>query len=450
MEQKPRKKRKTHRVPNRRALLGALLVLSLVLVALLIRHVTGAGIGVPRHRSGVITQTEAPTDVGLAATVATNEPTIDTPLTTLPTETPETEPPTTEPPVTEAPELRQAREILDGMTLEEKVYQLFFVSPETLTGISYVSFAGDDTHAALEAMPVGGILYERQNIQGHDQTVNMIAGAQALSKLPLLTGVMEEGGTASVAAGILTDYLDNMAVYGAASDPETVRALGRTMGQQLAASGICVDFAPVADLSTDPANTEVGQRAFGSDPQKVADFVEAMTQGLQEGGVAACVKHFPGLGAEAESTVQGLVLSDKTMQQLRQTSLVPFRAAIDADVKMILVSHLTMDRLVTGDVPASLSPEIVTGILREELGFDGVVITDSLQIGAIVNLFDEKNTVLNALKAGCDMLLEPRDLSAAAQYILDAVEAGSLTEERIDESVLRILRLKIELGLFEE
>lgn len=377
---------------------------------------------------------------------------------TVPTET--TEPPqiteTTAEPTTEAPEPsrtpeeEKALEMLSGMTLEEKVYQLFLVTPRTLTGFYGVDIAGPATQEALQNYPVGGIVYFSENIYSEGQISDMIRLSQEYARYPMFICVDEEGGRVSRLSSIgVTDVLDPMATYGAQGDTGSVREIGQTLGTQLGSVGFNVDFAPVADVVTNPNNTEIGDRSFSSDPQVAADMVTAMVGGLQSSGTISCLKHFPGHGSTEADSHNGLSVTGRTLDELRQTELIPFRAGIEAGADMVMISHMSVPAITGDNTPCDLSPAIVTDLLRKELGFTGVIVTDSHEMGAITNYYNCGEAAVMAITAGCDIVLMPYDLGEAAEAVITAIENGKLTEARINESVLRILTLKYRYGILE-
>ena len=220
--------------------------------------------------------------------------------------------------------------------------------------------------------------------------------------------------------------------------------VGQTMADELLELGFNLNFAPVADVITNPNNTEIGNRAYSDDPQVAAAMVEAMVQGLQSHKMMACLKHFPGHGSTEADSHADRSVSVRTMEELRQTEWIPFRAGIEADAAFVMLSHLTNENLST--MPASLSPEVVA-CLRQELGFTGIVITDSQQMGAITNYYTPAEAAVKALQAGADMILMPADPVAAVQGIVAAVESGALTRARLEESVGRIFAVKTQYGL---
>ena len=377
----------------------------------------------------------------------------------------EEEPPTEEPPVEEPPAeeeipaataqwgaeawLANAQAYLDTMTLEEKIWQLFLATPEQLTQVTTATVAGEATRNALETMPVGGLCYFAPNLETQEQAQALLTTTQTYAKTPLFLAVDEEGGRVSRAGAnesIAVTHIEAAAVFGAQADMAQVYNAGKTMAQELLTLGFNLNFAPVADVVTNPNNTEIGDRSYSSDPTVAGPLVSAMVEGLQRSGMAACLKHFPGHGSTEVDSHTDTAVSNRTLQELRETEWLPFRLGLEKGAAFVMVGHLTNENL--SALPASLSPEII-GCLREELGFRGIVITDSLQMGAIVNHYTSSQAAVMALQAGADMLLMPNDLATAYAGIEAAVADGTLTEERINESVLRILATKYQFGIME-
>lgn len=424
----------------------AFLTVVILAVTVLVYQTIHSGAGTPAIGFG---KTQTPPSSEAATTKPTESSATE--ASAEPTDAP-TEEPTEKPtePTESSPEMEQAQGILDDMTLEEKIYQLFVVTPTTLTGFSGVDSAGPTTQAALEEHPVGGIIYFDENIYGENQLATMISNSQDYSKLPLLICVDEEGGPVSRLSGIgVTDYFDAMGVYGAELDVDRVYEIGTILGEQIGSVGFNVDFAPVADVVTNPNNTEIGNRSFSDDPSVAAEMVEAMVRGLREGGSISCLKHFPGHGSTEADSHLGMSVTHRTLDELRETEFIPFIAGIEAGAEMVMLSHMSAPEVTGSDIPCDLSPVIVTELLREELGFTGVIITDSHEMGAILNYYESGEAALLAIQAGCDIVLMPNDLDDAFETILAAVESGELTEERINESVMRILVMKIRAGLFD-
>lgn len=345
-------------------------------------------------------------------------------------------------------------DVLSELTLEEKVCQMFMVTPEALTGISPMTEVGPGTQSALKKYPVGGIIYFAQNLTSQSQIKNMINTTQKYSRdacgVGLFTAVDEEGGTVARCAQKLgTTSFNNMRYYGDLGDPATAYDIGATLGKDLSGLGFNVDFAPVADVEISSSN-ELGSRIFSSDPNVVADMVSNVTMGLQDAGVCATLKHFPGLGAADSNThTSSFVVIDRTVKQLRETEFVPFKAAIDSGADFVMVGH----HKVTGfgdDLPCDLSYTAVTKYLRGELGFNGIAVTDSQQMNTISTVYGSGEAAILSIKAGMDIILMPADLPSAVQEVCQAVRSGEIPESRIDESVMRILRQKYRLGLLKQ
>ena len=345
----------------------------------------------------------------------------------------------------------RAKVMLDEMTLEEKVYQMFFVTPESLTGYTKVIQSGNTTRAALEQRPVGGIIYFANNLVTLDQTTEMIANIQAFSTeltgRGLFIGVDEEGGTvARVADTLGTTAFDDMAVYGQEGNADTAYEIGATQAEELSALGFNVNFSPVADVLTNEENTVVKDRSFGSDADTVSAMVSAVVSGLTDGGMLSAPKHFPGHGSTGEDTHNGYASSDRTIEDLEACDLKPFQAAIDAGAPMIMVGHMTMTEI-DPDHPACLSGTVVTGILRQQLGYDGIIITDAMNMSAIADYYTSAEAAVAAISAGCDMLLCISNIDSAVNAVLEAVESGTIQESAINASVLRILTAKYRYGI---
>ena len=348
---------------------------------------------------------------------------------------------------TPEPTPSRAEEILAGMTLTEKLCQLMIVRPEALAGVSPVTSAGEEMLAGLEAYPVGGIIYSLNNLVSREQTTAMIDGAQAASKIPLFISADEEGGSVGrLMYKLGTTWVDAMYSY-KDEGPETAYNNAYTIGSDMAALRFNTDFAPVADVWTNPANTVIGDRAYSDDFDEAAKLVPAAVEGFRDAGVICCVKHFPGHGDTSTDTHTGAAVVDKGLAELMAGELKPFIAGMEAGADMVMVGHITLSAI-DPEHPASLSEAVVSGILRDTLGWDGVVITDGLEMGALIQ-YDMGERCLLALEAGVDILLGVDDIPGTLKALTEAVELGWLSEERIDESVLRVLTLKLaRLGEF--
>ncbi|MCD8068939.1 MAG: hypothetical protein LUE87_08645 [Lachnospiraceae bacterium] len=342
-----------------------------------------------------------------------------------------------------------AREILSSMTLNEQVYQLFIVRPEQLTGVGVATQASEVTGQALEDYPVGGIVYFAAIILTRDQCSTMIANSQSYSKIGLFIAVDEEGGTVARVgnnSAMGTTSFPNMKTIGDTGDTDNAYYVGYTIGSELKELGFNLDFAPVADVDSNPDNPVIGDRAFSSDAAVASEMVSAAVQGFHDGGILCTLKHFPGHGDTATDSHEGYTELDKTLEELKEVEFVPFEGGISAGADFVMVGHISVPQVTGDDLPATLSATMI-GILRNDLGFDGLIITDSMQMEAITDRYTLAEAAVMAIQAGVDMILMPENLQEAAQGVIEAVESGQITRERIEESVLRILETKIRAGI---
>ena len=376
-------------------------------------------------------------------------------------EEPTTEPVTeaTEPTEPPAPEKTVPEKVLERMSLHDKVCQMFITTPEQLSGYDIVTLYDDIVADSIANYNIGGLIMFSENLETTEQTSQMISAIQecslANSGIGMFMSVDEEGGTvARVADTLGTTAFEDMAVYGEQNDTHVSYEIGYQIGTDLKALGFNLDFAPVADVNTVDESTgyysELGDRIFSSDPQIVADMASNVAVGLKDAGVCATMKHFPGLGASVGDThTDTNVTINRSVEDLKSTEFVPFRAGIEAGVDFIMVGHQVISGV--GDwLPSDLSYTVVTELLRNELGFEGVIITDSQMMSTISEVYTSAEAAIMAINAGVDVILMPYDLISTIEAVCQAVENGEISSARIDESVLRILNKKYELGLIDE
>lgn len=333
--------------------------------------------------------------------------------------------------------------IISEMTLEEKVAGLFVVTPEGITGVDTALQAGDGTKTALEKYPVGGLIYFKKNIQSEDQIKKMVENSVSYAKYPMFIAVDEEGGVvARLADGLKLDNVGPMAEIGSTGDTAKAYEAMKTVGTYMTSYGFNLNFAPVADVLTNAENSSIGDRSFGTEPTAVAGMVVSAMNGLEETGVTACVKHFPGLGDASEDTHNGLAVIDKSLDELKQNELIPFVEAIENGANMIMVGHMSLPQVVGDNTPATMSKEVISDLLRSELGFNGVVITDAMNMGAITEYYGADEAAIRAFKAGADMVLMPEDFKLAYEGVIEAVKDGTISEDRINNSLKRVFRIK--------
>lgn len=386
-------------------------------------------------------------DVAISTSVSPAA-TADSTTTTQPTTT------TTEPTTTTT--IDPIEDYLAGLTLEQKVGQLLMPIlagtdanvPSTAEAAANQRIAGvDSIAAAVERFGLGGVLYLGDNVVSAPQVTALSAGidAAARSVLPevgALISVDQEGGR-------VNRVFDGVEIFPSARtlapDADAVQAAAAATGTALEAQGINIVLAPVADLTDSNAGV-IGDRSFSADPGVAADMVVASVEGLQGAGVAATVKHWPGHGATLLDSHSVLPTIDVDRLTWEQRERVPFAAAVDADVAIVMIGHLALPGLDPSGEPATVSPILIDELLRAELGFDGVVMTDALDMGAVRDQ-DRGELAVQSVEAGVDILLAPPDVAVAHAALVDAVVTGRISEDRLDASVARILALKDELGL---
>ena len=345
----------------------------------------------------------------------------------------------------------RTNELISSLTLEQKVAQLFVLRPEDMLGYGTAIEFGDDLRAAILDRCVGGFMLSDANFIDPDQTRRLTGGIQESSReacgLPMLIAADEEGGTVVRVCDKPAFGLEdpgNMRWVGEWGDVDYAESEGYRIGSYLRDVGVNVDFAPDADITYDESSF-VYWRSFGGDPELAADMVGAMVRGFNGAGTLCTPKHFPGIGnAQGDSHVESIYL-DTPREVLRENELQPFYAAIGAGTQMIMVGHLVCTAI-DAWAPASMSYAVVTGLLRKEMGYDGVVITDSLGMAAVHERYPQEDIGVQALRAGCDMLLTPADWYTVYDGIMAALAEGKLSEKRIDQSVTRIIRAKLWLG----
>ncbi len=348
---------------------------------------------------------------------------------------------------TEAPTEAAYLSYMNTMTDRDKLCQLFIVSPESITGVSEVTEAGEMTKEALEKFPAGGVVYFSQNLIDKDQAAAMISNTQSYSKTPLFIAVDEEGGSVARCAEKLgTTKFEPMYSY-KEQGAQTAHDNAKTIGSDIAQLGFNLDFAPVADVWTNPENTVIGDRAYSDNFDEVSALIPNAVSGFHDGGMLCSLKHFPGHGDTVEDSHSGLAHVNKTAEELENGELLPFKAGIGAGADMVMVGHLVVESI--DDKPATLSSKIVPELLRQKLGYDGVVITDAMNMGAITQNYGYDEIVKGVFDADIDMILYPDDPNAYMDALEKALADGSITMEQVNAKVARILKLKYDKGIMK-
>ena len=372
---------------------------------------------------------------------------------------------------------KQVNGIIANMTIEQKLAQMMIIAiryePDTSKGITKLTKA---YKKLLKKYDFGGLIMYANNMTDINQTVTMIREAQSASMksangIPMFICVDQEGGLVNrVSFG--TTGSGNMALA-ATGDTSNTEEIAGILGEEISVLGFNMDFAPVSDVNNNPDNPVIGTRSFSDDPNTVAENVVAFIDGLNKYNISTSVKHFPGHGNVGEDSHTKLPLSELTLDELKECELIPFEAGIEAGADMIMTAHIQYPNIddttyISKDdgkevyLPATLSKKIMTGLLRDEMGFDGIIISDSMQMDAIATHFDETDAAVLAINAGVDLLIRPSDVyqddeintfpdvNKYMKKLAARVKAGDITEERLDESVGRILRLKFKKGIMTD
>ena len=365
----------------------------------------------------------------------------------------------------------QIQALIDKMSLEQKVAQLFVVSPESLTGVDTVQYAGDTTYQALQDYQVGGLVITKDNIDSSSQLKTMTEKLQSYSEeisgLPLFIAAAEEGGNDSVLGNndSLDEYYEDsysdgdesddtsdfssyvhsgapsMSEVGRKDDSTNAYEAGKAIGTLMSEYGLNLDLAPVADVLSGNSYG-MGTRTFGTEAQTVSDMALEVLRGIEEQDVHAAMKYFPGYGA-ASSNMSGFPLINSSLDELKKKEFLPYINAIEQGLDFVIVGHVSVPNVIGDDTPSSLSEKMISEVLRKALGFKGVVMTDYLNDANIVKNYSASDAAVKAIQAGADLLLEPENFEEAYDGVLKAVKNGKISEDRIDESLYRIFRVKV-------
>src|SRR3954453_21104377 len=356
--------------------------------------------------------------------------------------------------------------LLRHMTLQQKVGQLFVIEvagrdannvSDTAVATNQRLFGVDTPGQAIAKYQPGGVIYyttrnNDDNIGDPAQVARLSNGLQAAAlsqpaHIPLQISVDQEGGALVARFGAPATQMPGNMALGAGRAAADARRSAEVIGTELAAVGVTQDYAPVSDVNVNPNNPVIGIRSIGSDPGLVSELASAQVRGYHAGGIASVAKHFPGHGDTGVDSHFGLPEVTHTLEQIHQIDLPPFEADIAAGVDTIMTAHVVMPAIDPG-VPATMSHKILTGLLRDELGFDGLVVTDALDMGGATATYPPDVAPVQAILAGADQLLIPPQMDTAYGAVLDAVRNGPITDQRLDESVYRVLLHKYQHGIF--
>lgn len=338
-------------------------------------------------------------------------------------------------------------EILSKMTLEEKIGQMFFIASRFNSSKQRRLYMDDQLEQDLIKFKPGGFVLFSENLDTIPQTKSFINSIQKYASIPMFIGIDEEGGVISrlnMAEKLHSTVMPSPYEIGITGNPEYAYKSSQAIAKEISSLGFNLNFAPVADIFSNPDNMIISWRAYSSDGPIASQMVAQAVKGMRDSGIISVLKHFPGHGDTLEDTHTGAAIIKNNLERLRAVELLPFKSGIEAGAKFVMTAHVKTPEITGNDLPATLSKPIIQGLLREELGFDGVIITDSFEMNAISSYYPEEEAVVMAVEAGVDILLMPNDLNKAFNSILSAVKGGRISEERIEESVTRILKVKIE------
>lgn len=350
-----------------------------------------------------------------------------------------------------------ATQYVENMTLEEKVGQVFVVNLEQLDNRkgNYYEFrkCTKNMVTSIQKYHVGGVILFSRNISKRNQTIKLTTKLKEAAKIPIFVTVDEEGGRVSRIASnekMQTTVFPSAEEIGETEDAQYTYEMGKTIGTEIKELGFNVNFAPVADVKTSELNKEIGDRSFGGDAEKVSEYVSAFVQGLNKVNVSATLKHFPGQGSSEGDTHKESVDIDSSIARLRKTDFVPFEKGIAVGADFVMVSHISVSKVTESSIPATMSNLIMQTILRDELGFEKIIITDALDMACITDDYTSAEAAYKAFNAGADIILMPQNFEEAYDEILYKVQSGEITQQRLNDSVLRIIAVKIQRGILPE
>jgi beta-N-acetylhexosaminidase len=368
-----------------------------------------------------------------------------------------------------APYRARVISLMQHMTLQQKVGQLFVIEvagrdannvSDTAKATNQRLFGVDTPAQAIAKYQPGGVIYyttrnNDDNIGDPAQVATLSNGLQAAAlaqpdRIPLQISVDQEGGALVARFGPPATQMPGNMALGAGRSSQDAHDSAEVIGEELEAVGVTQDYAPVSDVNINPNNPVIGIRSIGGDADLVSDLVSAQVEGYHAGGVSAVAKHFPGHGDTGVDSHFGLPQVTHTLEQFHAIDLPPFKAAIAAGVDTIMTAHVVFPAVDSSGAPATMSHEILTGVLREELGFKGLIVTDALDMAGATATYPPDVAPVQAIRAGADQLLVPPQMDTAYRAVLDAVKDGTISRKRLDQSVYRVLMHKYQRGIFAD
>ena len=333
--------------------------------------------------------------------------------------------------------LDQEKIILDNLSLEEKIAQMLIIYHPS-------NEYDEKIKSIIKELKPGGFILMNNNISTYDKTLNLVTSMQNDSEIPMIIAIDQEGGSVqrlkSISDVEVTD-IPYMYYLGQTNNKDLAYSVGKIMAEQLRTIGVNLTFAPVMDIYTNINNTVIGKRSFGSDVETVYNMATALKKGIEDNGINTCIKHFPGHGATETDSHISLPIVNKTIEELETSDLIPFTKSIK-NTNMIMIGHIALPNITRDNTPSSISKEIITSLLKEKYNYQGLVVTDALNMKALTNNYTYKQIYIMAINAGVDLLLMPNDPQKAIDYIKEAIINKEIDENTINESVYKILKYK--------
>nr|MDA3811498.1 glycoside hydrolase family 3 protein [Spirochaetaceae bacterium] len=347
----------------------------------------------------------------------------------------------------------EVERILNNMTIEEKIGQLFIIAVRNSFNNTRMLHADEYMRNIINVYKPGGIILFTVNFDTPEQTRDLIRETQLMSEIPLFFAVDEEGGNVARLGNserMSVTLIPPAAVIGRTNKTEYAAMASKVISSELKALGFNMNMAPVADVNTNIHNQVIGNRTYSQDPFEAGKMVAAVTEAMNEENMISVLKHFPGHGDTDADTHVGEVILNHNKERLERIEFIPFKMGISAGADAIMIAHIKVPLVSLSDLPATMSSVLLQDILRDELGFNGIIITDAMDMGAIKNNWSADEAAINAFIAGVDIILMPTSLKKATEGIGKALDNKVISLERINESVRRILRVKIKRGLFSK
>jgi len=340
-------------------------------------------------------------------------------------------------------------EYLEKMTLEQKVGQLFMYAFRKNSDNTDIIEVNEYVRDSVSRFNLGGVILYADNIKTEVQTKKLITELQAINSIPMFIALDEEGGRKSRlnSSSIKHTVIPTALEIGMKNDIEYAFDIGKTIAEDISRLGFNMNMAPVADVNTNPDNPVIGDRSFGSDPYVVANMVKAEIDGMHSMNICTVIKHFPGHGDTSVDSHTGEVIIEHDLSRLEEVEFIPFKEGINSQTDAIMTAHIKMLKIDPSGKPATMSKYILNDILRDKLKYDGIIITDALEMGAITMYYDSATAAVEAFKAGADILLMPKSLEEAYNALINEVNNGNIKIERLNQSVKRIIETKIKRGI---